>query len=168
MHRSVALAGLMGSGKSTVGPLLAARLGVGFVDLDEQVESEAGCSIAQLFDTEGEAGFRQRERAALERVLAQSAPVVLALGGGTAHQPGAAARIRSSLPIAVLWAPVDELQRRTSGGGERPLSSRLPELAAARAAELQHLGRRFTTIGVEPEAVAAAIHRWLEARDEPR
>lgn len=166
MPWSVALAGLMGVGKSTVGPLLAARLGVDFVDLDQRIESEAGCSVAQIFAAEGEQGFRRRESAALDRVLSGGGPLVLALGGGTAHQPGAAARIQAVLPIAVLWAPLAELQRRTQGGGSRPLSGRLEQLAQARAAELDQLGPRFSTLGAAPETVAAAIHGWLEARHE--
>ena len=71
----------MGSGKSTVGPLLAKRLGWRFVDADEEIAAEAGCSIPQIFARESESGFRQRERAAIARLAAEDA-LVLALGGG--------------------------------------------------------------------------------------
>ena len=71
----------MGSGKTTVGPLLARRLGWRFVDVDDVIEAEAGCSIAEIFAREGEAEFRRRERTAIAR-LAGGDGLVLALGGG--------------------------------------------------------------------------------------
>lgn len=77
----VFLTGYRGSGKTTVGRLLAERLGVAFVDLDERITSMAGQTIREIFAAEGEAGFRQRESAALcEAVKQQNA--VIALGGG--------------------------------------------------------------------------------------
>lgn len=79
--RRIVLTGFMGSGKSTVGPLLAARLGWSFIDVDEAIESEAGAAIAELFARHGEAQFREQERAAIER-LAGGDELVLALGGG--------------------------------------------------------------------------------------
>lgn len=79
--RRIVLTGFMGSGKSTVGPLVAARLGWRFIDVDEAVEAEAGCTIAEIFAREGEAAFRDREQAAIAR-LAAGDRLVLALGGG--------------------------------------------------------------------------------------
>jgi shikimate kinase len=67
------LVGLMGSGKSTVGPLVAARLGLPFIDLDAEVASAAGRSVAEVFAAEGEAGFRRREAAALATVAGKAA-----------------------------------------------------------------------------------------------
>jgi shikimate kinase len=71
----------MGSGKSTVGPLLAERLGWRFVDADEAIVADAGFIIPEIFAREGETRFRERERAAIERLAAEDA-LVLALGGG--------------------------------------------------------------------------------------
>jgi len=71
----------MGSGKTTVGPLVAARLGWRFVDVDDVIEAEAGATIAEIFALHGEAAFREREHAAIAR-LAKSDALVLALGGG--------------------------------------------------------------------------------------
>jgi shikimate kinase len=79
--RRIVLTGFMGSGKSTVGPLLAARLGWRFVDVDEVIEAEAGTKITELFVRHGEAAFREREHEAIAR-LAQGEGLVLALGGG--------------------------------------------------------------------------------------
>lgn len=79
--RRIVLTGFMGSGKSTVGPLLASRLGWRFVDVDVVIETEAGTTIARLFTQHGESAFRDREEATIAR-LAQEDGLVLALGGG--------------------------------------------------------------------------------------
>lgn len=79
--RRIVLTGFMGSGKSTAGPLLAKWLGWTFVDVDDVIEAEAGCTIAEIFAQQGEAAFRERERATIAR-LAAGDGLVLALGGG--------------------------------------------------------------------------------------
>jgi shikimate kinase len=79
--RRIVLTGFMGSGKTTVGPLVAARLGWRFVDVDDVIEAEAGATIAELFARHGETAFREREQAAIARLAAGDA-LVLALGGG--------------------------------------------------------------------------------------
>ncbi len=79
--RRIVLAGFMGSGKSTAGPLLAARLGWCFLDVDDVIEAEAGMKIAEIFARYGEAAFRERERATIARLAARDG-LVLALGGG--------------------------------------------------------------------------------------
>ncbi len=71
----------MGSGKTTLGPLVAARLGWSFIDVDDVIEAESGVTIAELFARHGEAAFRERERATIAR-LAAGDSLVLALGGG--------------------------------------------------------------------------------------
>ena len=80
-RRNIVLVGPMGSGKSHVGRLLAARLGLAFVAVDARIEADAGMPIPAIFAGEGEAGFRERERVALADVLAQDAQVI-ATGGG--------------------------------------------------------------------------------------
>jgi shikimate kinase len=79
--RRIVLTGFMGSGKSTVGPLLAERLGWRFLDVDDVIASDAGCAIAELFTRHGEARFRDIEHATIAR-LASADSLVLALGGG--------------------------------------------------------------------------------------
>lgn len=76
----------MGSGKSTVGPLVAARLGWSFIDVDGVIEAEAGTTIAELFARHGESQFREREHATIARLAAEDA-LVLALGGGAIEHP---------------------------------------------------------------------------------
>ena len=80
-YRRIVLTGFMGSGKSTVGPLVASRLGWSFIDADDVIEAEAGTPIAQIFAQHGEPNFRERERATIARLAATDA-LVLALGGG--------------------------------------------------------------------------------------
>jgi shikimate kinase len=79
--RRIVLTGFMGSGKTTVGPILARRLGWKFVDVDDVIESDAGVTIAQLFARDGESAFRDRECATIAR-LATGSALVMALGGG--------------------------------------------------------------------------------------
>jgi shikimate kinase len=79
--RRIVLTGFMGSGKTTLGPLVAVRLGWSFIDVDDVIEAEAGVTIAELFARHGEAAFRERERATIAR-LAAGDSLVLALGGG--------------------------------------------------------------------------------------
>jgi shikimate kinase len=79
--RRIVLTGFMGSGKSTIGPIVAARLGWNFIDVDEVIEAEAGASIAELFARHGEPHFRDREHQTIARLVVEDR-LVLALGGG--------------------------------------------------------------------------------------
>ncbi|MGA8042773.1 MAG: shikimate kinase [Terracidiphilus sp.] len=84
--RRIILTGFMGSGKSTVGPLVAHRLGWRFLDADDVLEAEAGMTIAEFFARHGEPAFRDREHATIARLAASDA-LVLALGGGAIERP---------------------------------------------------------------------------------
>ena len=84
--RRIVLTGFMGSGKTTVGPLLAGRLGWSFIDVDDIIEAEAGVTIAELFARHGEAPFRDREHLPIARLAAADA-LVLAMGGGAIEHP---------------------------------------------------------------------------------
>src|SRR5712691_13547271 len=100
------LAGFMGSGKTTIGTLLARQLAWRFVDLDDRIEESAGLTIAQIFERLGEPAFRQIEadqlRAALGRATELKESTVLALGGGTYAQPGCPEFLRAA-GAPVLW-----------------------------------------------------------------
>src|ERR1700674_5926743 len=100
------LAGFMGSGKTTIGALLARQLAWRFVDLDDCIEAAAGLRIPEIFERLGEAAFRQIEadqlRAALGRALEHQEFVVLALGGGTYAQAGAPGFLRAD-GGSVIW-----------------------------------------------------------------
>ena len=94
MKRHIVLVGLPGSGKTTVGRLVAEQLHAGFVDVDAIVERREGRPIALIFAEKGEAAFREMERKEMETALA-SEPAVIAPGGGWAAQPGAVAAARA-------------------------------------------------------------------------
>jgi shikimate kinase len=130
--RIVCLSGFMGSGKSTVGRLLAARLAWNFVDLDAEIEQHAGLTVSQIFEQKGEAVFRDIEHECLARVLGRvserRARVVLALGGGTIAQPRNVALLRGAAlaqhaSVFILWldCPMEELLKRCVLMGDRPL-----------------------------------------------
>lgn len=123
----------MGSGKSTIGPRLAERLGWTFHDLDERIEAAAGRTIREIFETFGEAEFRRQEREQLRALLETSADPhrVIALGGGAFVQPDNLEYLRQA-PVCTLFldVPVDELHRRCSQMDSRPLF-RDPEAFAA-------------------------------------
>jgi shikimate kinase len=117
----IVLVGFMGTGKSTVAKLLAERLGIGRVDLDEEIEREAGCTIAELFDAKGEAHFRDLESGVLARLLASDRPFVLATGGGAVlREANREAMLRSGF-VAALTASPERIIERVSGDGSRPL-----------------------------------------------
>jgi len=117
---NVVLIGLMGSGKSTVGRLVARRLGFTFADTDHMIVNRAGCSIPEIFAREGEAGFRQRESAVLRELLG-SKHHVIATGGGIITQPVNLPLLRHLGFITWLEAGTDLLVRRTSSNNDRPL-----------------------------------------------
>ena len=128
----VGLTGFMGSGKSTVGRLLAAQLAWHFIDLDAEIEQHTGLQISQIFEQKGELVFRDIEHKCLARVLGwaseQDARVVLALGGGTFSQPWNAALIHNfgspqRSGVAMIWldCPMEGLLQRCVLMGDRPL-----------------------------------------------
>jgi shikimate kinase len=120
MPQPVFLIGMPGSGKSTVGRLLARETGRSFVDCDREIEARSGVSIATIFELEGEAGFRKRESQVLD-ALTQQADLVLATGGGAVLAEANRAHLRSRGLVIYLHASTDELVRRTSGDKSRPL-----------------------------------------------
>lgn len=127
--------GMMGVGKSTIGPLLAARLGCPFLDTDAEIERRAGTSIAEIFATAGEARFRELEAEAIAD--ASTGPAVIALGGGAIAQPGALERLQALGDLVYLRASPEVLLARIGSGASRPMLAGLDrEARAARLAEL--------------------------------
>ena len=120
LDRSLVLVGLMGAGKSTIGRRLAARLGLPFVDADNEIEAAAGCSIQEIFDEHGEDYFRDGERRVIERLL--NGPVcVLATGGGAFMNETTRALIKEKGYSLWLRADLEILVQRTSRRSHRPL-----------------------------------------------
>jgi shikimate kinase len=117
---NVFLVGPMGSGKSAVGRQLAARLGLSFLDSDAEIEALTGVDIPYIFEKEGEAGFRARERDVLDALTAR-AGVVVATGGGAVLDPATRARLRSRGCVVYLRTSVNQQLARTRRSGHRPL-----------------------------------------------
>jgi shikimate kinase len=119
-YNRVFLTGFMGSGKSTVGPILANSVGYDFVDLDALIEAAEGCSISEIFRTRGEAYFRQREQEEILR-LSVRPKLIVALGGGTLVVPETSRIIRSSGVLVYLKLSPEQVYQRVRHRGERPL-----------------------------------------------
>jgi len=119
----VALVGLRGAGKSTLGALLAERMGAPFIELDRRIEQESGVKLSAVFDLYGPAGFHRMEREALERVLETNERFVLATGGSIVNEPETFSRLRSACYTVWLKAKAeDHMQRVIAQGDKRPMA----------------------------------------------
>jgi shikimate kinase len=165
----VVLVGPMGVGKSTVGQLLADRLGVSYRDTDDDIVAEQGRTIAEIFVDEGESAFRAIEKAAVRRALADH-DGILALGGGAILDAGTRALLAGQR-VAYLSMDVEEAVKRTGLNAARPLLAVNPrkqwrELMEAR----RHLYEEVATAvvatdGRTPEEVTEAALDALELKE---
>lgn len=131
-HRTIALVGLMGVGKSSVGRRLASALNLPFRDADSEVEAAAGRSIADIFVDLGEDAFREGERRVIARLLDQP-PHVLATGGGAFMNEQTRALIKSKAVSVWLKADLEVLARRVARKDTRPLLAGKEPLAVLQA-----------------------------------
>ena len=145
--RSIVMVGLMGCGKSSVGRRLGNRLGLPFVDADEEIEAAAGKTIKEIFTDHGEPYFRDGERRVIGRLL-NSGPQVLATGGGAYMHPETRARIHADGVSIWLKADLAILMRRVMRRDNRPLLS---------AADPEAVMRRFMEVRY-PVYAEADIH----------
>jgi shikimate kinase len=152
-----------GSGKSTVGPELAARLGVPYVELDAQIERAAGRTVGEIFERDGEARFRELEAAALTQAAAGD-PSVVSCGGGVVLEPANRVTLRATGEVVFLSVPLDVLRSRVRPAAERPLIREEGDLERL-FHEREPLYREFAAHVVEAsglvEEVAAAIEKEL-------
>ncbi|WP_228975369.1 shikimate kinase [Streptomyces sp. DH12] len=166
----IVLVGPMGSGKSTVGALLAERLGVAYRDTDADIVAAEGREVSDIFVEDGEERFRELERAAVRAAVAEHTGV-LALGGGAVLDGGTRALL-TGMPVVYLSMDVEEAVRRVGLGAARPLLAINPrrqwrELMEAR----RHLYTEVARVVVAtdertPEEVAEAVLDALELKDE--
>ncbi|HEX6900470.1 MAG TPA: shikimate kinase [Thermoanaerobaculia bacterium] len=156
------LTGFMGSGKTTVGRLLAARLGATFLDLDVEIERRAGMTVREIFERQGEPAFRQLEAEALRGTLALP-DVVVATGGGTMVFEGNSRLIRSNGLSVWLNPPFATIAARIGGVGkaDRPLFKDEVQALALYRERLPAYRRADLTVDVAPqegpEEIAARI-----------
>ena len=167
MPLRVALVGFMGSGKSTVGPLVARRLQIAFLDLDRLVEERSGRTIPQLF-ADGEAAFRAAEAQALVS-LVNDRQLVLSTGGGAPMSAANREVLAREFHTFHLEVSFQESLRRAGPAGNRPLLRRpqaeVRELYDARLPTYRSLGVTLNAEGRTPAVLAREICEWLAARN---
>ena len=126
----IALIGLRGAGKSTLGARLAERLGRPFIELDREIERASGLSLAEIFDLYGQGGFRRLERQALDRVLAAQPRFVLATGGSIVSEaPTFAELLLGCYTVWVRARPAEHMQRVVAQGDLRPMADNAEAMA---------------------------------------
>ena len=159
------LVGFMAAGKTTVGALLAERLGWTFVDLDGEIERAAGSSVTDLFASEGEPGFRRREAAATVALRGRER-IVVATGGGWVANSEVTREDRAGTVVWLQVTPAEAVRRAAVAPGRRPLlgasADGAAELLAARVARYAAADLIIDTDGREPHEIAAEI---IEALD---
>lgn len=162
----VYLVGMPGSGKSSVGPVLADKLGVAFIELDRDIERSAGKPLNAIFAEEGEERFRELEAAALV-TASEHDPAVVSCGGGVVLEPANRITLRASGEVVFLSVPLDVLESRVVPAADRPLIRSSGDLARM-FAEREPLYREFAGHVVDgsgsveevAEAVREELLRW--------
>ncbi len=168
----VLLVGMMGSGKSTVGRVVAERMRRPFRDSDTDVELRTGKSVLQIFADKGERAFRAEESAALWAALASGVPSVVAVAGGAVIDPESRRRLRAAGVVIWLEAPTHALAARVGTQSGRPLLGGDPERVLARLDAVRRpLYRQLSecTVHVDgrgPRALAETVVRAARARLE--
>ncbi|HEU4838310.1 MAG TPA: shikimate kinase [Micavibrio sp.] len=152
LDKPLVMVGLMGAGKTKMGSLLAKELGLPFVDADQEIESIAGCSVADIFETHGEPAFRDLERKVLARLLSEELKIIAPGGGAVMHDETAALVWEKSISIW-LKADLDVLVERTSRNNKRPLLRKgNPRGILAGLMEKRHPVYRKATLTVETDS----------------
>jgi shikimate kinase len=168
--RTIVMVGMMGAGKSSIGRRLAARLGLPFIDADAEIEQAANATISEIFETHGEAYFRDGERRVIQRLL-DGTPKVLATGGGAFISPETRAAIRAAGVSIWLKADRDLILQRVKRRSNRPLlKTAEPEAVVDRLlaernpiyAEADiHIQSRDVAHDVVIDDILAALDGWL-------
>jgi len=162
---NIVLAGFMGTGKTTIGQIVAGQLGMPFIDLDDAIEAEVGRPISEIFATEGETAFRRLEAEIAGKIAAQSGHVIATGGGTLLNADTRAAFARNSL-LVCLTADPETIVERVAGDEARPLArdqEALITLMGDRAALYASLPYHVDTTERTPEQAAEEVVRiWTQ------
>jgi XRE family aerobic/anaerobic benzoate catabolism transcriptional regulator len=164
----IALIGLRGAGKSTVGTKLATKLGVPFLELDRCIEKEAGVSLGVIFELYGQSGFRRLERRCLDAILEGTPKFVLATGGSLVSEAATFERLLTTCYTVWLKAsPEDHMQRVVAQGDMRPMADNresMEDLQRILAVREPLYGKADVAIDTSVQSVAQSLRLVLEAR----
>lgn len=160
----IALIGLRGAGKTTIGTLLAKRLGYPFIELDREVERDAGVPLSEIFEFYGQSGFRRHERASLERIFDTHPAFVLATGGSIVSESSTFERLLTAcLTVWLTATPAEHMERVVAQGDMRPMAGNPHAMADLRnilvGREAQHRRADFeiSTSDRSPEETLDAV-----------
>ena len=163
----IALVGLRGAGKSTLGRMAAERLGWPFVELNREIERESGLAVAEVFSLYGQDGYRRLEQAALERVAGRAGPVILATGGGIVAHPVTYERLLSAFhTIWIRAEPAQHMSRVRAQGDTRPMGTdraAMAELETILASRTGLYGRARDSVDTSVGGLEASLERLLAA-----
>lgn len=158
----VALIGLRGAGKSTLGKRLAESIGAPFVELDDEIERDAGIPSSEIFSLYGQNAYRRFEKRSLERILEHYEHVVIAAGGGLVNEPGTYELLRSACyTVWVKANPEEHMQRVIAQGDLRPMTGREEAMADLR----RILAERSDLYGLA-DAVIDTSNKTVDASQE--
>ncbi|MFQ3536017.1 MAG: shikimate kinase [Aggregatilineales bacterium] len=164
--RNIILCGFMGTGKTTVGKLVAARLGWQFADTDQVIEERCGKPVSAIFAEDGEAAFRAMERELCNQIAASWRGYVIATGGGMVLDAANRQQLMRAGCLICLDLPAEHLARRLAGKTDRPLladppngdlTAHIQALLAARAESYRAVPHHINTTGLSPYSVSEAI-----------
>ncbi|MCB9137732.1 MAG: 3-dehydroquinate synthase [Caldilineaceae bacterium] len=170
---NITLTGFMGTGKTTVGRLLAQQLNRPFVDLDEQIEQHFGKSVAEIFADEGEPAFRLAEIRLCSQ-LAEQEGLIISTGGGALVNPASRHALTESGPVVCLTATIEEILARLHGSADRPLlpgdaaeqGKRIRDLLYTRRHAYAAIPLRVDTTGRTPDEIVDALLATLAGYEE--
>jgi XRE family aerobic/anaerobic benzoate catabolism transcriptional regulator len=160
-RKRIALIGLRGAGKSTLGQALARHMHRPFVELDREIEAEAGISLSELFLLSGQAGYRRIERRCLERVIAGQRDIVLTVGGGIVSEPETFRLLLAN--CCTIWikaAPEEHMARVLAQGDTRPMAGHKEAMADLRrilAARESLYGQADIELDTSGQSVAQSL-----------
>lgn len=168
----IALVGLRGGGKTSLGRGLAERLGLPFVEMNTEIERDTGISLNEIFSLSGQAAYRRYERRALERVVAANAAVVIATGGSLVSEPATfELLLNACFTVWIKAKPEDHMRRVMAQGDTRPMAGNaeamddLRRILAEREALYGKADATLDTAGRSLDESLAALHQMvLEAR----